>query len=64
MPTGASSYQHQAGLESVVSVQAQVNWMLEGSSPGRIVTEHLDDAWAFRKYTSLPVLHLAEVVLP
>ena len=64
MPTGASSYQHKAGLENAVSVKAQVEWMLEGNSPGRIVVEHLDDAWAFRKYTSLPVVHLAEVVLP
>lgn len=63
IPTGASSYQHQAGLGSVISVQSQVNWMLEGNSPERIVVEHLDDAWAFRKYTTLPVLHLAEVVL-
>ena len=63
MPTGASSYQHKSGLANAVSVQAQVDWMLEGKSPERIVVEHLDDAWAFRKYTSLPVLHLAEVVL-
>ncbi len=61
-PTGATSYQHHEGLESVVSVEAQVTWLLEGRNAARIVVEHMDDYEAFAKFTKLPVVHLAEVV--
>jgi len=61
-PTGAASYHHHAGLENIVSVEAQVKWLLEGRDARRIVVEHLDDQEAFAKYTMIPVVHLAEVV--
>jgi len=61
-PTGAASYHRHAGLENIVSVEAQVKWLLEGRDAKRIVVEHLDDREAFAKYTALPVVHLAEVV--
>jgi ferredoxin len=61
-PTGAASYQHREGLESSVSVEAQVRWLLEGRNAKRIVVEHLDDRAAFDQYTKIPVVHLAEVV--
>ncbi len=61
-PTGAASYQHQEGLASMISVEAQVRWLLEGRNAKRIVVEHLDDRPAFAQYTKLPVVHLAEVV--
>jgi hypothetical protein len=60
-PTGASSYQHREGLSSVVSIEAQVAWLLEGRKAERIVVEHLDDHAAFAQYTRLPVVHVAEV---
>ena len=62
-PTGAASYQHREGLESSVSVEAQVRWLLEGRNAKRIVVEHLDDRPAFATFTNLPVVHLAEVVI-
>lgn len=61
-PTGAASYHHHAGLENIVSIEAQVRWLLEGRNAQRIVVEHLDDREAFAKYTVIPVVHLAEVV--
>ncbi len=61
-PTGAASYHHHVGLESIVSIEAQVNWLLEGRNAKRIVVEHLDDREAFAEYTRVPVVHLAEVV--
>lgn len=61
-PTGAASYQHHMGLASIVSIEAQVRWLLEGRSAARIVVEHLDDREAFTRYTMIPVVHLAEVV--
>jgi ferredoxin len=61
-PTGAASYQHREGLISMVSIEAQVRWLLEGREPERIVVEHLDDRPAFATFTNLPVVHLAEVV--
>jgi ferredoxin len=60
-PTGAASYQHREGLENMVSVEAQVRWLLEGRNAKRIVVEHLDDHDAFAKFTNLPVVYLAEV---
>jgi ferredoxin len=63
-PTGASSYQHREGLESVVSIEEQVTWLLEGRNAERIVAEDLDDLDAFKRFTSLPVVHLAEVATP
>jgi heterodisulfide reductase subunit C len=60
-PSGASSYQHREGLPSIISIEAQVKWLLEGRSTLRIVTEHLDDHEAFSKFTTLPIVHLAEV---
>lgn len=60
-PTGASSYQRHRGLESIVSVEAQVKWLLEGRAAKRIVVEHPDDYEAFATYTKLPIVHLAEV---
>jgi ferredoxin len=61
-PTGAASYQHREGLASIVSIEAQVRWLLEGRNAERIVVEHLDDRDAFAQYTTIPVVHLAEVV--
>lgn len=60
-PTGAASFQHREGLRSMISIEAQVAWLLEGRKAERIVVEHLDDHAAFTKYTQLPVVHLAEV---
>lgn len=60
-PTGAASMQHREGLASVVSIEDQVKWLLEGRAAERIVVEHLDDYAAFTAYTKLPVVHLAEV---
>jgi NAD-dependent dihydropyrimidine dehydrogenase PreA subunit len=60
-PTGAASYQHREGLVSMISIEAQVRWLLEGRNAERIVVEHLDDHRAFAQYTTLPVVHLAEV---
>jgi len=61
-PTGAASYHHHLGLENIVSIEAQVRWLLEGRNAQRIVVEHLDDREAFAWYTKIPVVHLAEVV--
>jgi len=61
-PTGAASYHHHVGLENIVSIEAQVSWLLEGRNAQRIVVEHLDDREAFARYTTIPVVHLAEVV--
>jgi len=61
-PTGAASYQHHMGLENIVSVETQVRWLLEGRSAQRIVVEHLDDREAFARHTTIPVVHLAEVM--
>jgi NAD-dependent dihydropyrimidine dehydrogenase PreA subunit len=61
-PTGAASYQHREGLAIMVSIEAQVRWLLEGRNAERIVVEHLDDRDAFARYTTIPVVHLAEVV--
>ena len=60
-PTGAASYQHREGLESMISLESQVRWLLEGRGAERIVVEHLDDRPAFTTFTRLPVVHLAEV---
>ncbi len=62
-PTGASSYQYRQKLPGTISVEAQVNWLLEGRSAQRIVAEHLDDHEVFSRFTTLPVVHLAEVAL-
>lgn len=61
-PTGAASYQHREGLANIISIEAQVIWLLEGRNAERIVVEHLDDRDAFAQYTKIPVIHLAEVV--
>lgn len=61
-PTGAASYHHREGLENIISIEAQVKWLLDGRDAQRIVVEHLDDREAFAKYTTIPVVHLAEVV--
>jgi hypothetical protein len=60
-PTGAASYHHRLGLENIISIEAQVGWLLEGRNAQRIVVEHLDDREAFARYTKIPVVHLAEV---
>ena len=60
-PTGAGSMQHREGLASIISIEEQVKWLLEGRRAERIVVEHLDDYEAFTAYTKLPVVHLAEV---
>jgi hypothetical protein len=62
-PSGASGYQHRQNLPGIISVEAQVKWLLEGRRAQRIVTEHLDDHEAFSRFTTLPVVHLAEVAL-
>jgi heterodisulfide reductase subunit C len=61
-PSGAARYHHLVGLENIVSVEAQVRWLLEGRNAQRIVVEHLDDREAFARHTTIPVVHLAEVV--
>jgi len=63
-PTGAMSAQYRMNHQALVSVEAQIKWLLEGRSAERIVVEHLEDGAAFRKHTSLPVVHLAEVAEP
>jgi ferredoxin len=60
-PTGAASYHNNVGLENIISIEAQVSWLLEGRNAQRIVVEHLDDREAFARYTKIPVVHLAEV---
>jgi ferredoxin len=60
-PTGATSMQHREGLATIISIEEQVKWLLEGRRPERIVVESLDDYEAFSAYTKLPVVHLAEV---
>jgi ferredoxin len=60
-PTGAASMQHHEGLATIVSIEEQVKWLLEGRNPKRIVVEHLDDYEAFTMYTKLPIVHLSEV---
>jgi hypothetical protein len=62
-PTGAASYHHRVGLKNIVSIEAQVSWLLEGRNAKRIVVEHLDDREAFARYTKIPIVHLAEVVV-
>ncbi len=61
-PTGAASMQHREGLATIISIEEQVKWLLEGRKAERIVVESLDDYEAFGAYTKLPVVHLAEVV--
>ncbi len=63
-PTGASCMQHREGLKTIISIEEQVKWLLEGRRPARIVVEHPDDLEAFSRYTKLPVVHLAEVAKP
>ena len=63
-PTGAASMQHREGLTNIVSIEQQVEWILEGRDPERIVVESMDDYEAFSAYTKLPVVHLAEVAKP
>jgi ferredoxin len=63
-PTGAASMQHREGLATIISVEEQVKWLLEGRTAERIVVESLDDHEAFAKYAKLPVVHLAEVAKP
>jgi ferredoxin len=63
-PTGAMGVHYRMNLPALVSVEAQVQWLLEGRNAKRIVVEHLDDGAAFLKHTQLPVVHLAEVAEP
>jgi ferredoxin len=63
-PTGAASMQHREGLATIISIEEQVKWLLEGRNPERIVVESLDDYEAFTTHTKLPVVHLAEVAKP
>jgi ferredoxin len=60
-PTGATSMQHREGLATIISIEEQVKWLLEGRGSERIVVESLDDYEAFSAYTKLPIVHLAEV---
>lgn len=60
-PTGAVSYQHRMSLPTPVSIEKQIQWLLEGRNAQRIVVEHLDDGAAFERHASIPVAHLAEV---
>lgn len=62
-PTGAASMQHREGLATILSIEDQVKWLLEGRRAERIVVESLDDYEAFSAYTHLPVVHLAEVAI-
>ena len=57
-PTGAASMQHREGLATIISIEEQVKWLLEGRNAERIVVESLDDHEAFTAYTKLPVVHL------
>lgn len=63
-PTGAASMQHREGLATIISIEDQVKWLLEGRKAERIVVESLDDYEAFAAHTMLPVVHLAEVAKP
>lgn len=62
-PTGAASMQHREGLATIISVEDQVKWILDGRKAERIVVESLDDYEAFSAHTKLPVVHLAEVTI-
>jgi len=63
-PTGGMSLRYRMNLPALVSVEAQVQWLLEGRNAKRIVVEHLDDGAAFQKNCSIPVVHIAEVAEP
>jgi len=63
-PTGAACMQHREGLATIISIEEQVKWILEGRNPERIVVESLDDYEAFTTHTKLPIVHLAEVAKP
>jgi len=63
-PTGAASLQHREGLATIISIEEQVRWLLEGRNPERIVVESLDDYEAFAAHAGIPVRHLAEVAQP
>lgn len=60
-PTGAASMQHREGLATIISVEEQVKWLLEGRDAKRIIVESMDDYEAFSTNTNIPVVHLAEV---
>ena len=60
-PTGAASMQHREGLATIISIEEQVKWLLEGRKAERIVVECLDDYEAFAAHSKIPVAHLAEV---
>jgi ferredoxin len=63
-PTGATSMQYREGLATIISIEEQVKWILEGRNVERIVVESLDDYEAFTEHTKLRVVHLAEVAKP
>ncbi len=60
IPTGAGSLQNLLGFENL-DLAAQTRWVIEGRKIERIVIEDAADYAIFRKITSLPVVHLAEL---
>ncbi len=60
-PTTATSLHRQAGTDGI-DLKEQLNWLLEGRSFERIVVENFEDGEALKKVTTVPVVHLADIV--
>jgi len=61
-PTGNMGMRYRGSFPQLVSPAAQVAWLLEGRQVDRIVVEHPDDFAVFEQHSSLPIVHLAEVI--
>ena len=61
IPATARSLPQRLGLIAADDSE-QVNWILKGRKVERIVVESVEDVATFRKLTTIPVVHLAEVV--
>ncbi len=60
VPTTASSMATQRG-QSGIDVLEQARWILEGTTPARIVVEDAADLAVFTAVSDKPVIHLAEL---
>jgi ferredoxin len=60
IPAAARGLGQRLGLD-VVDDSAQLDWILLGRKPARIVVESLEDGAAFAQVSSLPVVHLADL---
>ena len=63
LPSRASGY---PGLRPGFAAEdrAQIRWLLQGRQPARIVVEDPADRELFRRVSTVPVLHLAELATP